>query len=165
MDLKKYIREVQDFPVPGVLFRDISPLLAEPTAFHFAIEQLGEKFNLSGVEAFVGVESRGFIFASALAIKFNRGFIPLRKAGKLPPPVVGKSYKLEYGEAKLEMNRGQGGVVILDDVLATGGTLNAAIDLCCQAGFDVVDVGVLINLKFLNSMTFKDREVKSLITY
>jgi adenine phosphoribosyltransferase len=162
---KAYIHETADFPTTGVLFRDVSPLLADAKYFNMAIEDLLTQFNLDEVDAFVGVESRGFIFASAMALSSKKGFIPLRKAGKLPPPVLKKSYELEYGSATIEMKSGQGRVVIVDDVLATGGTLRASIELCEQSGYEVVDVGVFINLKFLNSMTFKDRSIKSLIQY
>lgn len=164
-DFKKHIRDIPDFPIPGVLFRDVSPLLASASVFASAMDQLGQKFDLNSADAFVGVESRGFIFATALAQKFSKGFIPLRKAGKLPPPKKGISYKLEYGEARIEMAPGSGKVIIIDDVLATGGTLEASRSLCEEAGYQVVDLGVLINLTFLNKMKFKGQEIKSLIQY
>ena len=112
-------------------------------------------------------ESRGFIFAAQLAAKFNKGFVPLRKAGKLPPPVHQKSYKLEYGEATLEMApaAAPARVVICDDVLATGGTLKASAELCEKAGYKIEDILVLINLTFLNDMKFKNEPIKSLIQY
>lgn len=165
LDFKKYIRDIPDFPIPGVLFRDVSPLLATPAVFSVAIEQFGAMFDLKNVDAFVGVESRGFIFASALAMRFQKGFIPLRKAGKLPPPTKQISYKLEYGEAKIEMLPGQGRVVVIDDVLATGGTLEASQYLCEQSGYEVIDLAVLINLTFLNQMKFRGESVKSLVQY
>lgn len=121
--------------------------------------------DLRIVDAFVGIESRGFILASILASHFRKGFIPLRKAGKLPPPVVAESYELEYGNATLEMAPGTGRVVILDDVLATGGTLMAAINICKKAGYEVENVGVLVNLTFLNEMQFRGQPVISLIQY
>lgn len=164
-DFKKYIRDIPNFPIPGVLFRDVSPLLANPAAFSSAIEGFGAMLDLNNVDAFVGVESRGFIFASALALRFQKSFIPVRKAGKLPPPTRQMSYKLEYGEAKIEMSPGQGRVVVLDDVLATGGTLEASKNLCEQSGYEVVDLAVLINLTFLNQMKFRNQRVKSLVRY
>ncbi len=165
MELKNWIRDIPDFPIPGVLFRDISPLLQNPEAFNFAAQKIGESTSLATIDSFVGVESRGFILASFMAAKFHKGFIPLRKAGKLPPPVHSEKYLLEYGSAELEIAPGHGRVMIVDDVLATGGTLQAAINLTKKAGFEVEQVAVLINLTFLNKMTFKNRPVFSAIQY
>lgn len=165
MDLKTLVRAIPDFPIPGVLFRDIAPILESSEAFQLMLERLIAQMNLSEIDAFIGVESRGFILASALAAKFHKGFIPLRKAGKLPPPFEQKSYALEYGTATLELRRGTGRVAVIDDVLATGGTLQAALDLCQRAGYDVKDVAVLINLKGLNEMKFRGSVVHSVIEY
>mgnify|MGYP000902590131 CR=1 FL=1 len=168
MDLTKYILSVPDFPKQGVLFRDISPLLKNFEALDFIAKKFAERFDLAEIDYIAGVESRGFILAMLLAAKTNKGFIPLRKAGKLPQPTIKKSYKLEYGEATLEMapammtnNR----VIICDDVLATGGTLRASQELCEEAGYYVEDILVLIDLTFLNQMTFRDQKIKSLIQY
>lgn len=165
MNLKSLIRDVPNFPVDGVLFRDISPLLTDAEAFHKAALGLVAGIDTSKIELFAGIESRGFIFASYLASHFKKGFLPLRKAGKLPPPVAAESYALEYGHATLEANHGQHRIMILDDVLATGGTLAAAISLCEKAGYSVEAVAVLINLTFLNQMQFKGRPVHSVIQY
>lgn len=168
INYKKLIRDIPDFPIQGVLFRDVSPLLVDAAAFKQAAVDFGSMIDLSSVDAFVGIESRGFIFAAQLAATFNKGFVPLRKAGKLPPPTVKESYKLEYGEATLEMNPASKSglrVVICDDVLATGGTLKASISLCEKAGYQVEDILVLINLTFLNQMKFKSEPIKSLIQY
>lgn len=165
MDLKLLIKDTPDFPKPGILFRDISPLLANPHALQFVIDELGKKISLNDVDAFAGIESRGFILAGLLAAKFQKGFIPIRKAGKLPPPTFQKKYALEYGEATIEVTPGQQRIVILDDVLATGGTLQAAIELTETAGYQVQDVAVLIDLTFLNQMKFRNETVKSLIQY
>lgn len=165
MDFKQHIRDIPDFPIEGVLFRDVSPILKDASIYHQCIKQFSELFDLSKFDYFVGVESRGFIFASSLATMMNKGFVPLRKAGKLPPPLVKGEYNLEYGSAKIEMAPGQGRVVIIDDVLATGGTLKASIDLCQQAGYEVVDVGVLINLTFLNEMKWNQKPIKALVHY
>lgn len=169
---KNLIKDVPDFPIPGVLFRDVSPLLQNAQAFAQVATDFSKLIDLNNIDLFVGIESRGFIFAAQLAAKFNKGFLPLRKAGKLPPPVFQKSYDLEYGQATLEISPSPRSaaepplrVVICDDVLATGGTLQASIDLCRQAGYQVEDVLVLINLTFLNQMKFKDHTVKSLVQY
>jgi len=165
MDLKLCIANVPDFPKPGILFRDVSPLLKDPEALHFISENLVKGMDLSQVDYFAGIESRGFIFASLLASHHKKGFIPIRKAGKLPPPTVKKSYALEYGEATIELAPGNGRIVIVDDVLATGGTLQAAIDLSLEAGYEVVDVAVLIDLPFLNQFKFNQKSVHSLVQY
>lgn len=165
-NLKELVRDVPDFPIPGVMFRDITPILSNAELFAQTLAQLSSKLGSDAFDTFIGIESRGFILGSALAARMEKGFVPLRKAGKLPPPVEKISYKLEYGEATLEVASGsKGRVVIVDDVLATGGTLQAAISLCEKAGFEVVDVLVLIDLKFLNQFRFKGREVKSLLEY
>lgn len=165
VDLKKYIRDIPDFPSKGVLFRDISPLLRSPEALTWITDQFGKLVDLQKIDAFVGIESRGFILASMLSQKFSKGFIPLRKAGKLPPPVVSQSYQLEYGTATLEMSPGQGRVMILDDVLATGGTLSAGISICEKAGYQIEQVAVLIDLPFLNQMKFREQKIPSLVQY
>ncbi|MFN8845734.1 MAG: adenine phosphoribosyltransferase [Bdellovibrionales bacterium] len=165
MDLKSKIHNVADFPKPGILFRDVTPLLKDPEALHFIAENLVKHVDLKNVDYFAGVESRGFIFASLLASHHKKGFLPIRKAGKLPPPVIKIDYDLEYGQASLELAPGRGNIVILDDVLATGGTLSAAIKLAQMAGYRVEDVAVLIDLPFLNQMRFKDRSIKSLVQY
>jgi adenine phosphoribosyltransferase len=167
MNYKSLIRDVNDFPIPGVLFRDVSPLLQSAEAFSKVANDFAKLIDLNNVDLFVGIESRGFIFAAQLAAKFNKGFLPLRKAGKLPPPVLQKSYELEYGKATLEIAPAtkSGRVIICDDVLATGGTLKASIELCESAGYHVEDVVVLINLTFLNEMKFKNEAIKSLVQY
>lgn len=165
MDLKKLIRDVPDFPKPGILFRDITPLLKSPEALDFLAREMVKELNLSKVDYFAGIESRGFILAMLLAARHGKGFLPLRKAGKLPPPIFKQSYALEYGEATLELNSGTGRVVVVDDVLATGGTLTAGIQLCKDAGYEVEDVAVLIDLTFLNKMRFKDKPIRSVIQY
>ena len=163
--LKKMIRDVPDFPKPGIMFKDISPLLKSTEALQSVLQAFGKSCDMNKVDAFVGIESRGFIFAGLCAAHFKKGFIPLRKAGKLPPPVLGESYQLEYGSATLEMSPGQGRVMILDDVLATGGTLKAAISICDKAGYQVEQVGVLIDLTFLNQLTFKGQKIFSVLQY
>ncbi len=165
MDLKEKITEVANFPSPGILFRDISPLLQSHEHLKYALEQMVAPFDLSGIDHIIGIESRGFILGAALAVKFKKGFVALRKAGKLPPPVHAQAYSLEYGQAVLEVKPGRGRVLIVDDVLATGGTLLAAIELCERAGYTVENLSVLINLKSLNRMLWKNQEVHSVLHY
>lgn len=168
MNYKSLIRDVPDFPISGVLFRDVSPLLQSAEAFQQVALDFAKLIDLKNVDVFAGIESRGFIFAAQMAAIFKKGFVPIRKAGKLPPPTIQESYSLEYGTATLEMvhaSQKNQRVVICDDVLATGGTLQAAINLSAKAGYQVNDILVLINLTFLNQMKFRDSSVKSLIQY
>ncbi|MBE1160480.1 adenine phosphoribosyltransferase [Dyella acidiphila] len=148
--LENLIRAVPDFPKPGVTFRDITPLLADGAAFARCIDALVEPWQGSAVQAVCGVESRGFIFAAAMAQKLGAGFIPLRKPGKLPPPVMHADYQLEYGtdrlEARVDTLRAGERVVLVDDVLATGGTLGAARNLLGQLGAELVGASVVIEL-------------------
>lgn len=165
MDLKSLIRDVPDFPKTGILFRDMSPLLQNSEALKFVSQNLVKKADLSTIDYFAGIESRGFILASHMAATHNKGFLPIRKAGKLPPPTKRVSYALEYGSAEIELPLGVGNIMIIDDVLATGGTLQAAIDLSLLAGYTVQSVAVLVNLTFLNKMKFNNEEVFSLVQY
>jgi adenine phosphoribosyltransferase len=148
IDLKRYIRDVPNFPQPGILFRDIAPLLRHNlTDAVDALSALLDERAWSDIDAVAGIESRGFIFASALALRHHKGFVPIRKQGKLPPPVVCAPYQLEYGTGVLEMQPGTGRLLLVDDVLATGGTLRAAADLAALAGYQVPRSMVLIDLK------------------
>jgi adenine phosphoribosyltransferase len=144
------IRAVPDFPKPGVTFRDITPLLADGAAFARCIDAMIEPWQGSGVQAVCGVESRGFIFAAAMAQKLGAGFVPLRKPGKLPPPVMHADYRLEYGtdrlEARTDSLRPGERVLLVDDVLATGGTLGAARNLVEQLGAELLGASVMIEL-------------------
>ncbi|MFC5435875.1 adenine phosphoribosyltransferase [Rhodanobacter umsongensis] len=149
-DLAALIRAVPDFPSPGVMFRDVAPLLADAAAFAHCIDALAEPWQGRGVQAVGGIEARGFIFGAALAQKLRAGFVPLRKPGKLPPPVVSVEYQLEYGSDRLQAQRdalkpGER-VLLVDDVLATGGTLAAARRLVEQLGVDLVGASVVIEL-------------------
>lgn len=167
MNYKALVNDVPNFPKPGILFRDVSPLLKDSEAIASLSHDFAKMIEINSVDYFIGIESRGFIFASLLASQFKKGFVPLRKAGKLPPPIFSESYDLEYGQATLEINPAseKKNVVVCDDVLATGGTLNAAIRLCHKAGYNVQDVLVLINLTNLNQMKFKGKKINSLIQY
>lgn len=151
--LAAYVRAVPDFPLPGIVFRDITPLLADASAFARCIDALAEPWLGQGVQAVCGIESRGFIFGAALAQKLNAGFVPLRKPGKLPPPVTGVDYQLEYGHDRLEARddalRAGERALLVDDVLATGGTLLAARALVEQLGAQLMGAAVVIELDAL----------------
>lgn len=145
------LRDVPDFPEPGVLFKDISPLLADADAFDAVLHALAAG-AIDGADVVAGVEARGFLMAGALARQLHAGLVPVRKAGKLPPPTLRRSYDLEYGSATIEVPTGllEGKrVLLVDDVLATGGTLRAAAELLAEAGATVVGMAVIVELGFL----------------
>ncbi len=153
-DLKSRIRHVADFPKPGILFYDVTTLLRDPDGFRMAIDAMTAPFTGRGISLVVGIESRGFILGSAVADRIGAGFVPVRKPGKLPSACIRASYELEYGSDSLEMHSdaiasGQR-VLVVDDLLATGGTARATIDLVKQLGGDVHGVAFLIELLALN---------------
>jgi|TARA_R100000152_G_C6756291_1_gene180064 adenine phosphoribosyltransferase len=160
IDFESYVTDIPNFPIDGVTFKDIQPLLSSPKAFRHAIREMFSKFETI-MDYWVGIDSRGFIFASGLSQFSNKGLKLLRKKGKLPPPTVAKTYELEYGSDTLEIQPGTGKVVIVDDVYATGGTMDAAEQLCKDAGYDVIGKVVFIDLDFLHGPT----DVKSVIKY
>ena len=165
-DLQRHIRNVADFPLPGILFRDIAPLLRE----HFAeaIEAMSGLLSPEAwrqIDAVAGIESRGFILGAALALRHGKGFVPIRKQGKLPPPVVSASYQLEYGAGVLEMQQGSGGLLLVDDVLATGGTLKASADLSVVAGYRVEALAVLIDLNLVPDFRWERLPARTVIRY
>lgn len=168
--LKKLIRDVPDFPKPGILFRDITPLLSDPSGLALSIELMANPFRGKGIDLVVGAESRGFIFGTAVACCLSAGFALVRKPGKLPHNKVSMSYDLEYGKDTLEMHadsiiKGQR-VVICDDVLATGGTMKACCDLVRKLGGNLVGVAVLIELEALNGRSRLDgASVHSVLRY
>ena len=162
-DYKKYINVVADFPKHGIFFKDISPLLADDEIFKGAIGDMGRLVKKP--KYWVGVDARGLVFASALSMIFGGGVVLCRKAGKLPPPKNQKSYDLEYGSSALEMKSGEGEVVIVDDVLATGGTLQATNLLAEESGYNVVGNLVLIDLKYVPRVDNFNLDVKSLVNY
>ncbi len=160
--LKSKIRHVPDFPKAGILFYDVTSLLRDRDGFRLAIDSMASPFTSSGVDLVVGIESRGFILGSAVADRLGAGFVPVRKLGKLPAPTVRASYALEYGTDSLEMHRdaidaGQR-VLIVDDLLATGGTANAAVQLVKEIGGQVVGIALLIELADLNGRARLDGE-------
>jgi adenine phosphoribosyltransferase len=165
-DIKRYIRDVPDFPKPGILFRDIAPLLRHHLDEAIAaLSQLLEGSGWRDIDAVAGIESRGFILGSALALHQGKGFVPIRKQGKLPPPVVSVPYSLEYGSGVLEMQQGAGKVVLVDDVLATGGTLAAGASLCLDAGYEVERLMVLVDLGLVKDFRWELKTVLSAIHY
>jgi len=151
--VQKQIREIPNFPQPGVLFKDITPLLANPKAFHIVLDAIAEHFVGEPIDAIVGIESRGFIFGGALAARLNASFVPVRKPGKLPYRVDKVSYSLEYGESELEMHRDSlkegARVLVVDDLLATGGTAAAAGELVHRQGAYVVAYAFVVELESL----------------
>jgi adenine phosphoribosyltransferase len=168
--LKKLIREVPDFPKPGINFYDITTLLKDESGFKQTIDGLANQFKGEKIDTMIGVESRGFIFAAPLAYQLGAGFVPVRKPKKLPAEKVSVSYDLEYGQDTLEMHKdavGEGHrVLIVDDLLATGGTARAVVDLVEGLGGIVVGLSFVIELNFLNGRAkFEGHNVKSLLSY
>jgi len=153
MDLKKFIRDIPDFPNPGILFKDITPLLSSPVAFQHAIDLMAKPFLEIPIDAIAAAEARGFLFAAPLALTLKKPLIPLRKPGKLPYQTICFRYSLEYGEAELQMHVDAippgSRVLLVDDVLATGGTMKAGISLVEKAGGKVAGCAFLIELTFL----------------
>lgn len=151
--ISRTMRDVPDFPAPGVMFKDITPLLADGEVFGQCVRAMAELGAARDADIIAGVEARGFILAAALAHELNVGMLPVRKAGKLPPPTVKASYQLEYGSAEIEIPTGLldgKKVFLVDDVLATGGTMAATIGLLQRAGAEVTGLGVLVELSFLH---------------
>ncbi len=170
IELTDYIRDVPDFPKPGILFRDITPLLGSHEAFSEVIDRLTARYQSQNVDAIVAVESRGFIFGAPLAIRLGASFVPVRKPGKLPYETIRHSYDLEYGSDTLEMHSdalkaGQR-VVIVDDLLATGGTIEACLKLLSHFDVEIVECAFCINLAFLQgARRLKPHPVFSLLEY
>ena len=170
MDLRDYIRDIPDFPQPGIVFKDITPLLINPDAFDHAVAELAEECGDAEFDAIVAVESRGFIFGAPLARQLGKPLVPVRKAGKLPADTYSVEYALEYGSNMLEIHTdgivpGQRALVI-DDVLAIGGTLAAAAQLVEACGGEVARLAVVIELAFLDGRSrLQGRDVVSLVKY
>jgi adenine phosphoribosyltransferase len=162
---ESHIRNVPDFPKPGIIFKDITPLLQE--RFPEVISSMCVGIDWSQIDYVVGIESRGFILGAAMAQLKGKGFIPMRKKGKLPPPVIAETYSLEYGTDTLELIREEkpSRVILVDDVLATGGTLRAAVGLCHRNKMEVKAMSLLINLTFLNKFKEEGQPVHSVLNY
>lgn len=168
--LKSLIREVPDFPKPGINFYDITTLLKDAEGFQQTIDALAEQFKGEAIDTIIGVESRGFIFGAPLACKLGAGFVPVRKPKKLPAEKVSVSYDLEYGQDTLEMHKdavGEGHrILIVDDLLATGGTARAVVDLVEGLNGKIVGLSFVVELTFLNGRAkFDGYNVKSLLAY
>ena len=168
--LKTKIRDIPDFPKPGIVFKDITPLLADPDSLRHAVTELAKPFKNINITAVAGMEARGFIFGSLVALELNVGFIPLRKPGKLPHTVESVSYTLEYGEASLEAHtdaiKEGDQILLIDDLLATGGTAKASCQLVEKLGGTVVACAFVIELDFLNGREqLANTSIHSLIHY
>jgi adenine phosphoribosyltransferase len=164
--IKSRVRDVADYPQPGVMFKDITPLLADPAALAAVIGALSSGHD--GVDKVAGIEARGFILAAPVALQLGAGFVPVRKAGKLPGPTYAQSYDLEYGRATVEVHQDAFApgdrVLIVDDVLATGGTGSATVELVRQAGAEVAAIAVIMELSFLNGRSrLPDAAIRSLL--
>ena len=170
MDLKELIRTVPNFPKEGIMFRDITTLLKSPEGYKQTLDELVNLSKNKGITKVIGIESRGFIFGGSLAEKLGAGFIPVRKPGKLPAPTVSESYILEYGTDSIEIHKDAivpaDKVLLHDDLLATGGTMEAACKLVKKLGAEIVQISFLIELSFLNGRDkLKEYEIHSLIDY
>ncbi|HWL11159.1 MAG TPA: adenine phosphoribosyltransferase [Planctomicrobium sp.] len=170
MELREHIRDVPDFPKPGILFRDITPLLAHPAAFRESIRQLADQYRSMNIKAIAAAEARGFLFAAPLALELNAGLVPVRKPGKLPFETQSFHYELEYGTDTLEIHTDAFSpgdrVLLVDDLLATGGTMNACAKLVERSGAEVVGCAFVVELAFLNGRErLAPYDVFSLLTY
>ena len=170
LDLRDHIRDVPDFPKPGILFKDITPLLMDPSAFRLCIEKLCSRWYGGEPDVIVGIEARGFIFGAAMSVQMGIPFVPIRKPGKLPWKTRSLSYALEYGEDTIEIHEdavapGQR-VLLVDDLLATGGTMGAAIRLVRELGGEVIEALFVVELKDLQGRDkLQDVPIRSILTY
>jgi adenine phosphoribosyltransferase len=168
MNLKEKIRTIEDFPKEGIKFKDITTLLKDADAYQEAINKLAERYRDEDIDAVIGIEARGFLIGAPLALELNKGFVPVRKEGKLPGAKLRKEYDLEYGSSVLEMHEDSiyegEKVLIVDDLLATGGTVGATVEMVEEAGGDIVEVSFLMELEFLNGRDqLEGQDVFSLI--
>lgn len=169
-NFEKFIRDVPDWPQPGILFRDITPLLGNPEAFIAAVDAMAEPFINKNIKYVAAVEARGFIFGAAMSEKLGAGFIPIRKSGKLPYKTQSYTYDLEYGSDTVQVHedslKAGDKVLIVDDLLATGGTMFAAVELIKKIGGDIAGLSFLIELEFLNGREkLKDYEISVQVKY
>ncbi len=169
-DFSQFIREIPDFPKAGIIFKDITPLLGNPTAFHKATDEFARRYKFEAIDAVVGIDARGFIFAAALAYRLGAAFVPIRKSGKLPFDKYEVTYDLEYGSDTVAIHRDAfpkgSKVLICDDLLATGGTLAASVNLIEKLEGDIVGIAILIELTELKGREqIPDHDIFSLIKY
>lgn len=169
-DIERAIRNIPDFPKPGIQFKDITPVLADARLFSGSIDLLTDGFKPGMVDAIVGIDARGFIFAAAAALKLRAGFVPVRKKGKLPYQTHEESYDLEYGTNAIAIHtdalKPGSRVLLIDDLLATGGTASAAAALVRKVGAEILEISFLIELRFLNGREkLKDYPVRSIVGY
>jgi adenine phosphoribosyltransferase len=168
--LKSKIRNVPDFPIKGIMFRDITTLVKDPQAFKYVIDTLADRYRDKKIDQIVGIESRGFIFGGALAHRLGCGFIPARKPGKLPAETIEESYELEYGRTSLQLhidslNKGDR-IVIIDDLLATGGTIRATANMVERLGGEILEIAVVVELTFLKGREkLKNYSIYSMVDY
>ncbi len=170
IDLKTKIRDIPDFPKPGIIFKDITPLLGDPWAFQQVVDTLADRYREQRVGAVLGTESRGFLFGAPLALQLSVPFVPVRKPGKLPYNTLSESYQLEYGTDSLEVHvdavKPGTPVVVVDDLLATGGTAAATVSLARKLGAEVIEAAFVVELEFLSGRKkLGDVDVFSLIRY
>lgn len=170
VNFEKYIRNIADFPVKGIQFKDITTLIKEGEAFSAAVDYMYDPFRKKSITKIAGIESRGFIFGAAMAYKLNVGFVPIRKPGKLPGDILAEEYQLEYGKDSIEIHidgvNKEDKVLIVDDLLATGGTAGAAARLIGRIGAEIIGFSFLVELRELNGRSkISDYEVHSLIQY
>ena len=170
VDIETAIRNVPDFPKPGIQFKDITPVLGDARLFAGSIDMLAAHHRDAGIDAVVGIDARGFIFAAAAACQLDAAFVPVRKQGKLPYKTIEESYALEYGEATVAIHEDAlkpgARVLLLDDLLATGGTASAAVNLVQKVGAEIVEIGFLIELTFLNGREkLGSLPIQSVVTY
>jgi len=166
INFKDYILDIPDFPIKGIVFKDITPLLMQ--CFAESVDSMVELYDAdfwANIDHIVGIESRGFIFASALAYRLNKGFLPIRKKGKLPRPAGEVSFILEYGSTVAEMHSGTGRVIIVDDIVATGGTIVAGAKLATSVGFEVVGLCTFADLKLNKELIWNDLKLKSVVYF
>jgi adenine phosphoribosyltransferase len=170
LDLRRYIRDIPDFPKPGIMFKDITPLLGDALAFQAAVDGLTDQYAGKGIELVAAAEARGFMFGAPLALQLGVGFVPIRKPGKLPHKTVAMEYALEYGTDRLEIHcdalaPGRR-VLLMDDVLATGGTMKACCDLVKQTGAEIIACAFVVELTFLEGRRMLEPyEVTNLLAY